>query len=146
MGENEGGRPQPASEGKAVDRVILLAHGSKAESWKGPFETLLWRLREQGMEGRRGKLSLAYMEFARPGLEESFDEARADSLRRLAVLPLFIAVGSHVGRDIPRRIAAYRSRFPEIEIELLPALGEDPEFLDLLAGYISGYLHRRLGE
>ncbi|MFO7848711.1 MAG: CbiX/SirB N-terminal domain-containing protein [Spirochaetia bacterium] len=146
MGETESDRSDQAGEGKAVDRVILLAHGSKAESWKSPFESLLQRLHEKMREERRGEMSLAYMEFARPSLEESFDEARADSMEKLVVLPLFIAVGTHVGRDIPRRIAAYRTRFPEIEIDLLPALGEEPEFLDTLAGYIYEYLCTKIGE
>jgi len=123
-------------------RVILLAHGSKAESWKQPFELLLQRLQR---DGNYGNLSLAYMEFTGPTLEEKFEEARADSVEKIAVLPLFIAVGTHIGRDVPRRIAAYQSRYPDIEIELLPALGEDAEFIEILAAYIAGYLRQEEG-
>ena len=124
---------------KAAGRVILLAHGSKAESWKQPFELLLQRLQR---DGKHGNLSLAYMEFTGPTLEEKFEEARADSVEKIAVLPLFIAVGTHIGRDVPRRIAAYQSQYPEIDIELLPALGEDAEFIEILAAYIAGYLRK----
>jgi len=123
-------------------RVILLAHGSKAESWKQPFELLLQRLQR---DGNYGNLSLAYMEFTGPTLEEKFEEARADSVEKITVLPLFIAVGTHIGRDVPRRIAAYQSRYPDIEIELLPALGEDAEFIEILAAYIAGYLRQEEG-
>lgn len=124
---------------KGAGRVILLAHGSKAESWKKPFELLLQRLQR---DGNHGNLRLAYMEFTGPTLEDVFDEARADLVEKIAVLPLFIAVGTHIGRDVPRRIAAYQSRFPEIDIELLPALGEDAEFIEILAAYIAGYLRK----
>lgn len=124
---------------KGAGRVILLAHGSKAESWKQPFELLLQRLQR---EGNHGNLSLAYMEFTGPTLEDKFEEARADLVEKIAVLPLFIAVGTHIGRDVPRRIAAYQSRYPEIDIELLPALGEDAEFIEILAAYIAGYLRK----
>lgn len=130
---------KPLGNYEKFGRVILLAHGSKAESWKKPFELLLQRL--QG-DGKNGNLSLAYMEFTGPTLEDALEQARLDSVENIAVLPLFIAVGTHVGRDVPQRIAAFQSRYPEIEVELLPALGEDAEFIEILAAYIAGYLQK----
>ena len=124
----------------AADGVILLAHGSKSESWKEPFEKLLIRLRAKGAHPH---LRLAYMEFAGPSLEACLDELRGDDCKHIEVLPLFIAAGKHLSRDIPERIERYRSRRPGMHIELHPPLGESEAFIDLLGDYLSERIGHR---
>jgi sirohydrochlorin cobaltochelatase len=40
------------------------------------------------------------------------------------VVPVFLAQGGHVKRDLPEMIAAARARHAAVEIQLMPALGE----------------------
>ena len=118
-----------------ADRIILLAHGSRADSWKEPFEKLLNRLRK---DGEHGHVRLAYMEFSEPTLEQQLDEAREEGMYRVTVLPLLIAAGKHLSRDIPLMIERYSSLHSDMDIELLPPLGADEDFLDLLVEYLHG--------
>jgi sirohydrochlorin cobaltochelatase len=53
-------------------------------------------------------------------------EALRDSQLSLLVLPLFLAAGAHLSRDIPAQVNAATVRFPPLRIKLLPAIGEDP--------------------
>lgn len=118
---------------------LLLAHGSRSEGWAEPFYRLRTLLQE-----RRGpaELPLAFMEFAEPTLEQGLDRLREAGRTDVRIIPLFLAAGIHLRRDIPRRIEEYRSRHPGMRIELEQVLGEDEAFLQLLADYIDGSIDR----
>ena len=108
-------------------RLVLFAHGSIDPRWRAPFEKLLADLRESlGADAVR----LAYMEFARPSLEDVAAEAVRDGVSKLRVLPLFMAAGAHVATDIPAQ--AQRARSRGLDVEVLPPIGEHPRFVALL--------------
>jgi sirohydrochlorin cobaltochelatase len=102
--------------------LVLFAHGSPDARWRAPFEQLA---RELQAAHPAPAVQLAYMEFATPSLEEAAVVALAAGIRRLRLLPLFMAGGGHVGRDIPRMVAAVEERHPGLSIEILPPVGED---------------------
>lgn len=103
--------------------LILFAHGSPDARWRAPFEALAREL--QAIHGVPA-VQLAFMEFASPSLEEAAVTALAAGFRHLRLLPLFMAGGGHVGRDIPRMASTVESRHPELQLEILPPAGEDP--------------------
>jgi sirohydrochlorin cobaltochelatase len=103
--------------------LILLAHGSPDPRWRAPFETLAEAVgREQG--GSRVKL--AYMEFSAPTLADAARQARQEGFTVLRILPLFMAAGAHVDRNIPALADALKKDFPELTVEILSAAGEHP--------------------
>jgi sirohydrochlorin cobaltochelatase len=103
--------------------LILLAHGSPDPRWRAPFQTLAEAVgREQG--GSRVKL--AYMEFSPPTLADAARQARQEGFTVLRLLPLFMAAGAHVERDIPAQADTLRRNFPELTVEILPVVGEHP--------------------
>jgi sirohydrochlorin cobaltochelatase len=112
-----------------AERFILFAHGSRDPNWRVRFERLAADL-AAGMGA--GRVRLAYMEFSGPTLEEVVGEAARDGVRRLVILPLFLASGGHVANDIPPQVAEACSLHPEIEIRVLPPVGEDPRFAALV--------------
>ncbi|MGO3344115.1 MAG: sirohydrochlorin chelatase [Marinomonas sp.] len=101
------------------DHIILLAHGSPDPSWKQPFESLYKNTVEQyGVE----HASLAFMELTTPTLEDVV--AQLDkSVKKVAVLPLFFAVGRHLRVDVPAQIEALQSE--QLHIDLLAPIGDD---------------------
>lgn len=112
------------------DRLILLAHGSRDPGWREPFERLAGRLGDELGEGR---VRLAYLEMAAPSLEDEVGRAAEEDVRAVRVLPLLLAGGDHVRRDLPERVEALRKRHPEVGIDVLPHVGADPRAFDLLA-------------
>jgi sirohydrochlorin cobaltochelatase len=54
----------------------------------------------------------------------------------VTVFPLFMAQGGHLKHDLPRLIAAIRETHPHVPVALESALGDVPEIIDALAGWI----------
>jgi sirohydrochlorin cobaltochelatase len=79
---------------------------------------------------------LAYMEFAEPTLMDMAAEAIREGVGAIWILPLFLAGGAHVSNDIPDQVGAVRERYPHLEVEILPPIGEDPSFKALLRSIV----------
>lgn len=120
-------------------RLVLLAHGSADSRWRLPFEELTASLAEDlGAD----KVRLAYMEFAHPTLVDVAQEAEHEGRIHLRVLPLFLAAGGHMREDIPLQVADVQRRFPNVRIELLQPIGEDPRvrrlFREIACNFVRG--------
>jgi len=111
-------------------QLILFAHGSRDPRWRAPFLDLLENLRAE--LGRAG-VSLAFMEFAEPTLMDVARDARGEGVEHLRLLPLFLAGGAHVAKDIPEQVAAVEKACPGLKVEVLDPVGEDPRFVELIA-------------
>ena len=104
---------------KEYDHIILLAHGSPDPLWKQPFESLYRHVTQTyGVNN----VSLAYMELTSPSLDDAM-MLLGKEVRRVAVLPLFLAVGRHLKQDVPAQIAKLQR--DDLHIELLPPIGDD---------------------
>ncbi|PAV26269.1 cobalamin biosynthesis protein CbiX [Tamilnaduibacter salinus] len=101
------------------NRILLLAHGSSDQRWCDTFEKLA-----RPTLSAIPQSAVAYMELSEPSLEQEVARAARDGVTHVTVLPLFLAAGRHLRRDVPAMLADYRSRY-NIEIELAPPIGED---------------------
>ncbi len=105
--------------------LVLLAHGSADRQWCHSFEVMARTLRQDfGSE----RVYLAYLQFAQPGLLDVVAEAVENNIRTIQILPLFMAGGGHVAKDIPVQVETATLAFPLVSFEVLPALGQYPEF------------------
>jgi len=109
--------------------LVLFAHGSRDPRWRIPFERLLVTLQDGPGDF---PFRLAFMEFCGPTLLDVAAEEASRGAARMRVLPLFLAGGAHVASDIPRIVDEVRAIHPDLEIEVLPPVGEDPRFIALL--------------
>lgn len=109
-------------------RLVVFAHGSRDIRWQRPFDALTAGLKERL---RAGEVCLAYMEFISPTLLDVAEEAVRDGKLQLLVLPFFLAAGAHLAEDIPVQVADAQMRFPQLEIKLLPPIGEHPRVKEL---------------
>ena len=109
--------------------LVLLAHGSKHRQWLEPFERLADDLR---LDVGRDNVQLCYMEIASPTLMDIASALAATGISKCRVLPLFMAAGTHLSADVPEHVARIQKRFPGLEIELLPPIGQHPLFLKLM--------------
>ena len=118
----------------APTRILLLAHGSSDRRWCDTFEALARPTLESLPEAR-----VAYMELAEPSLEAEVEQAVADGVTDIRVVPLFLAAGRHLRKDVPAMLAGYRERLG-VDITLLPPIGEDPRLGQALREIVSDSL------
>lgn len=120
-----------------MEMVVLVDHGSSVESANQAVERLA-----EGLSRRLGMEVVAtHMELA-PPLFKDFLETLAShpGLRRLLVLPLFIAGGKHLTEDIEAHLNAFSRAFPDLKVQMLPPLAEQEGFEEYLAGIIAAEL------
>lgn len=111
-------------------RLVLFAHGSGKPAWRVPFDALCATLQEHaGPEHVR----LAFLASCTPDLPTVAAEAVADGVLTLRILPLFMSGGGHVLRDLPELRAGLQARWPELEVEVLSAVGEHPRVVAAMA-------------
>jgi len=115
---------------KSRTAAILLAHGSRDKAWRAGFEQLAASLVESQGEGRA---RAAYLQLASPTLLEAVTAAAEEGFRQIMVLPLFIAAGGHVMRDVPEQVSAVQDQWRDLQVTVLPRIGEAPGFLELVA-------------
>ena len=60
-------------------------------------------------------------------LKQAISELANQGVKTITVAPVFISARGHVLKDVPSEAARAKERFPGLEIELSPALGELPE-------------------
>ena len=113
--------------------IVLFAHGSRDPQWAKPFEAIRDRVRASRPEY---PICLAYLEMMSPTLEEAVNTVCDEGASSVTVFPLFLAQGGHLKQDIPRILGEIRSRYPNTPIALEPALGDVPELIDAVTGWI----------
>jgi len=118
--------PVPSEE---RSMLILMAHGSRDPRWRGSLETLT---RTVGGGAPDEEVALAFMQFTGPTLEELVEDARSRGVRVFRILPLFMASAGHVDKDIRPLVAELSGRYPDLQMDILTPVGEDPRFQELV--------------
>lgn len=109
--------------------VILLAHGSKNTEAEEELEEIAAQVKE-GLGG--GEVILAFLQFNHPNLSEAIDQAVAEGMKRIVVVPFFLVAGVHVRKDIPDEIEQARQRHPGVEILFARPLLPDPRIAEIV--------------
>src|SRR5258708_22302374 len=106
--------------------VIVFAHGAGEREWAQPFERIRDRLRAAGTP-----VELAFLEFMSPSLDEAAE--RLADKGTVIIVPLFLAQGAHLKRELPAMVAKLRRRHAKTEFRVTPALGEEPPIVAAIA-------------
>jgi len=114
---------------KSDSAVVLLAHGSRDEAWRDWFEGLSASLAESL---GAGSVRSAYLQFSPPTLLEAVAAAANEGFPQIAVLPIFISAGGHALKDVPAQVASVQAQWPDLEITILPRIGQTPGFEELI--------------
>jgi sirohydrochlorin cobaltochelatase len=111
--------------------VILLAHGAREREWALPFESIRDRLRAAGLT-----VELAFLEIMSPSLEETAARLAERGVATVTIVPLLLAQGAHLKRDLPAMVGTIRKRHAKTEFRVMPALGEAPEIVAAIAAWV----------
>jgi sirohydrochlorin cobaltochelatase len=111
--------------------VILFAHGAREPEWALPFENIRDRLRVAGLT-----VELAFLEIMSPSLEEAAARLAGKGAETVTIVPLFLAQGGHLKRDLPAMVKRIRKRHANTEFRVTPALGEAPEIVAAITDWV----------
>jgi sirohydrochlorin cobaltochelatase len=101
--------------------LILFAHGARDPEWAAPMRRVQAAVRARRPDA---SVELAFLEFMSPTLPECAAQAIAGGAARIVVLPMFIARGGHLKREVPDMLAVLRASYPTVEFSLGNAIGE----------------------
>jgi sirohydrochlorin cobaltochelatase len=117
-----------------VRGIVLFAHGARDPEWAAPFHQVRARLATSRPECR---VELAFLEIMAPTLEDAIARLVEQGALAITVFPLFMAQGGHLKQDLPRILDDIRARHARIPIALEKPIGEVPEILEAIAGWIA---------
>lgn len=115
----------------ATTGTILFAHGSRDPQWRVPFEDILKKMQTLSV----APTSLAFLECMTPTLEQAIDDMVSAGVQQITVVPVFLAVGSHVRKDLPTLLAAARLKHPELTLQASAAIGEQHAIQEAIATF-----------
>ena len=118
--------------------IVLFAHGSRDPLWHRPMQAVAERVaaRQASLpEDAAGPVAVAcaYLELSTPSLLDAVQVLVEQGCTHVRVVPMFLGVGKHVREDLPLMLQALRDAHPHVAFEPLPAVGEHPDLLDLMA-------------
>jgi len=118
--------------------IVLFAHGSRDPLWHRPMQAVAERvasLQDCLHEDATGRVAVAcaYLELSTPSLLDAVQALVNQGCTHVRVVPMFLGVGKHVREDLPVMLQALRDAHPKVIFDPLPAVGEHPDLLDLMA-------------
>ena len=120
--------PRPAPHA-----VILFAHGARDPQWAEPFR----RIREQVSLQQPGlRVELAFLELMAPNLSQCVHELARDGVRQMTLVPLFMAQGGHLKKDLPPMVRELENAHPGLRIHVTSAIGESAPLLSAIASWV----------
>ena len=109
---------------------ILFAHGARDPGWAGS----LWRVREQMLARSSGlRVELAFFGFIEPTLPDCVASLFNEGFERIVIVPMFIAQGGHLKKDLPLIVEELRHRYPQVVFEVAGPVGEAERVVQAMA-------------
>lgn len=115
--------------------LILFAHGARDPRWAEPFEAMRTALLARDPSRR---VELAYLELMAPSLVQVAARLHGEGVRHAVVVPLFLATGGHLRRDLPNTVETITAQLPGFTLDVRPPLGESPQMREAIVGWLAG--------
>jgi sirohydrochlorin cobaltochelatase len=119
------------TEAHNTHALLLFAHGSSDPVWAEPFQKLQSIVRRREPEKI---VELAFLERMQPAFDEAVDALHARGVRQITVAPIFLAMGGHMRKDLPKLLSDAEAR-TGITFSTLPALGEVDTLLEAIGDW-----------
>jgi sirohydrochlorin cobaltochelatase len=110
--------------------LILFAHGARDPEWAGPMRRVQAAIRERCPAL---PVELAFLEFIPPGLSDCVSALVGDGADRVCIVPMFIAQGGHLKRELPEMLERLRCAYPDVQFSLSGPIGEQESIVQAMA-------------
>lgn len=110
--------------------IILFAHGARDPAWANPLRRVQAAIRQRAGDV---PVELAFLELMAPSLPECAATLVAGGAAKILVLPMFIAQGGHLKREVPEILERLRSTYPDVQFSLAEAIGENETVIQAMA-------------
>ncbi len=87
--------------------LLLVGHGSRLEYNKQLISTTAELMKQERCDY---VIKFCFLEYSNPTVPEGLESMRSENLERLLVVPLFLAKGIHILRDIPKLLGLESGR------------------------------------
>lgn len=112
--------------------ILLFGHGARNPEWAQPFH----RIRDAMLARDPAALvEPGFLELLRPSFDEGVDCLVRQGATEIIVVPIFMAAGSHIKKDLPRMAADAMDRHGGLSISLAAPVGEAAPVLTAMADY-----------
>lgn len=112
--------------------LLLFAHGARDPSWADPFRRIVDRIAHKQP---RARVELAFLECMDPTLESAVAGLAAEGVTYITVVPLFLAQGGHLKKDLPKLLEDIRRQHPALRIEVTAAIGDSDDLTNAIADW-----------
>ena len=110
--------------------IILFAHGSRDALWRLPIEAVAQRIQTVSPQT---DVACAYLELTAPDLPTTAAMMIARGIQHIVIVPMFLGVGRHAREDLPVLVQQLQKDHPDVQFELRPAIGEEPQLTQAMA-------------
>lgn len=110
--------------------LVLFAHGARDPEWANSVRRIQEAIRQRAPGV---KVELAFLEFIAPRLPECVAGLVASGARKIVVMPMFIAPGGHLKREVPEMLDLLRSTHPGVQFVLGEAIGQNEIVVQAMA-------------
>jgi sirohydrochlorin cobaltochelatase len=120
------------SEGRKVKGILLFGHGARNPEWAQPFHRIRDAILTQQPEAL---VEPGFLELLRPSFDEGVDCLVRQGATEIVVVPIFMAAGSHIKKDLPQMAANAMDRHAGLVIALAAPVGEAGPVRAAMADY-----------
>jgi sirohydrochlorin ferrochelatase len=107
---------------KVKTGLLVIGHGSRVPEAGRVLTQVIGSLRR---DFRGFVVEFAFLEISKPDIQTGIQRCVAQGVSRILLVPYFLYLEGHVGRDIPHHMAEARARHPGLEIRIGPHLDFD---------------------
>ena len=123
--------------------ILLFGHGARNPDWARPAEALREAIRRRCAQT---PVELGFLELMRPTFDEAVGSLVDRGVAEIVVIPMFMASGRHLQRDLPQMAAQAMERHPGLTIALAAPVGEAPPVVAAMAEYALDALRTLSGD
>ncbi len=112
--------------------IVLFGHGARNPEWAEPFHRIRAAMFVRDPDAM---VELGFLETMQPTLDQAIDALVARGATCIAIVPIFIATGGHIAKDLPLLAAAAMDRHPHVEVTIAAPVGQAVTVIEAMADY-----------
>ena len=116
--------------------VLLVSHGSHSPKTKKEVSVLVEQLK---MNTDARIFEYAFLEIESPSIPEGIDICVQKGACEVLVLLNFLNSGRHIDEDIPKIILAAKIKYPKVQLQMSPPVGQHEKIKDIFFDFIASH-------